>query len=84
LLFLIDDLIPGDDKRYCLSLHVRLIFLATSPEIYPATPVIFENLIEEHQELFRLCYPDIALTPKFHYYVHLPSTMKRSILFFKK
>jgi len=82
IIFLIDDLVHDDDPhKQSLCDHIRLLYIATAPEIHPTTPNLFADLIEQHQLLFKQVYPENRLTPKFHYYIHLPSTMKRSFFF---
>ncbi len=70
---MIGDKVPSDNKNwecYLLLLEAAKISLArvTSKEASDLLRV----LIEEHHRLFRICYPGVTLTPKFHYMVHFP------------
>ena len=76
--FLVHDFVPAEDPhRQCWELHLRILFAAAAPEIHPETPQRLADAIEEHHQAFRLCYPHENITPKLHYYVHLPSIQLR-------
>ena len=76
--FLIADLVPHDDQHaQCFSWHLRILFAAFSPEVHPVTEPYLRIWISAHHQLFRICYPDVAITPKLHYCIHIPSTQRR-------
>jgi len=82
LMLLVNDLVPaGDLFAECWEAHLRILFAALAPEVHPQTPVLLTQLIEDHHQLFILRYPQVQITPKLHYYVHIPGILLRSPLF---
>ena len=56
-----------------LSELVQLLF---SPVISLKTIALLKILISEHLENFKKVFPEVNITPKQHYMLHLPSTIK--------
>ena len=78
LQFLIHDLVPAEDlHRQCWEMHLRILFAAASPEVHPGTPNALANAIEAHHLAFIARYPNVNVTPKLHFYVHLPAIQLR-------
>ena len=76
--FLLADIVPEDDPhRQCWELHLRILFAAAAPEVHPNTIDHLAAAIDEHHQAFTACYPGENITPKLHFYVHLPSIMLR-------
>jgi len=70
--------VPQNDFRWFVyQQHLKILYAALAPEVHPNTPVQLENHVQQHHLLFRLAYPQVAITPKLHYYVHLPSILRR-------
>ena len=41
---------------------------------------VLEALVDTHHQAFVRCYPDASVPPKFHYAVHFPRQLIRSVL----
>ena len=80
--FLLHDLVPQHGAHFdCWRLHLRILFAAAAPEAHPATLPHLRNAIDEHHAQFRLCSPNVDITPKLHFYVHLPGVIRRFAFF---
>jgi hypothetical protein len=78
VLLLIDHLVPPNDlQRTCFRLHVAILYRALAIEIHPRTLATLGDLIQIHHLLFRVAYPGVAITPKLHFYLHLPTVLRR-------
>ena len=81
--FLIGDLIPEEDSNWeCLLLLHAICSICTAFAVTEEHVVKLEWLIQAHHELFVKLYGKEAMTPKFHFAVHLPSQMRRYFFIF--
>jgi len=78
LLLLIDNLVAvNDPHRVTYRLHIAILYRAMACEVHPTTAASLANLIEIHHLLFRITYPGVSITPKLHYYLHIPTILLR-------
>lgn len=78
LLFLIGDLVPEDDeqwKKNCVLLSIMEYTLA--PKLTREMANYLSEKIELFLNTFTTLYPDVPVTPKMHYIVHMPSRTKK-------
>ena len=77
--FLIGENIPDDDQRWKNFIRIlNITNLVLSPVASDTTVNNLEQLIHEHNSQFKILYPEVNLTPKFHYMVHFPNQIKKS------
>lgn len=75
---LIGQFIPEDDESWiCFLTLLSITSILTAFEFSPEDCALLATLIEEHHERFIKVYPDVHLTPKFHYLIHLPDQILR-------
>ena len=71
--FLIGDLVPEDDPLWeCFLLLLEILRICTSRVTSSASANYLKVLIDQHHSDFKICYPEVSLTPKFHYMIHFP------------
>ena len=69
----IGDKVPEGDKHWeCFICLLEIVRLSTARIMCKPSVMYLTALIEDHHRQFRLCYPSVSMTPKFHYMVHLP------------
>lgn len=65
----IGDLLPLEQPHWeCFLLLVKQ---CTSRLMSGASLAYIAALVDQHHQSFKKCYPDVALTPKMNYMVHL-------------
>ena len=70
--------IPENDSKWKLFLKlVQITHISTSPYACKETVPDLEQLIYDHNTEFKMEYPKVPCTPKFHYLVHLPKQIER-------
>eukprot|EP00733_Pompholyxophrys_punicea_P000813 Pompholyxophrys_punicea_v1_NODE_302_length_2323_cov_4.263228.p1 type:complete len:570 gc:universal NODE_302_length_2323_cov_4.263228:2225-516(-) len=75
--FLIDDLIPHDDPMWqCMLMHLDIANHLLQREFSGLDLHVLTENISAHHEKFKNLYPDESITPKLHYYIHLPTTIR--------
>lgn len=75
---IISQYIPEDDDKWaCFLTLLSIMSILTSFSISPDDCALLSTLIEDHHIHFKAAYPDVHLTPKFHYLVHLPQQILR-------
>lgn len=67
---MIGDKVPEDDIRW--ECFLLLLEVCTARVTSEEASDVLKVLIEDHHRLFKTCYPNVSLTPKFHYMVHFP------------
>ena len=76
--FLIGQFIPeGDESWTCFLTLLSITSILTAIQFSPEDCALIATLIEEHHECFIKVYPDVLLTPKFYYLIHLPDQILR-------
>lgn len=82
MFFLIGELVPEENpNRQCMELHLQILFKALASDISPETLPDLGNLIQQHHQMFVQIY-QIAISPKMHYNVHIPTETLRLISLF--
>lgn len=62
-----------DDGVYMLLVNlIKIVQIIYSPTISSQTIKVLENDIETHLKDFKIIFPDVNITPKQHYLVHIP------------
>lgn len=70
--------IPENDTKWNLFLElVQITHIATSPYAFKETVPDLEQLVYTHNNDFKLEYPKVPCSPKFHYLIHLPKQIER-------
>lgn len=70
---LIGDKVPQRDKYWeCYLLLLEIMKVCTAKTTSEPSAYYLSALIADHHHMFKSCYPDVNLTPKFHYMVHFP------------
>ena len=76
--FLIGQFIPeGDESWTCFLTLLSITSILTAIQFSPEDCALIATLIEEYHERFIKVYPDVLLTPKFYYLIHLPDQILR-------
>eukprot|EP00733_Pompholyxophrys_punicea_P000262 Pompholyxophrys_punicea_v1_NODE_57_length_4146_cov_6.766521.p1 type:complete len:334 gc:universal NODE_57_length_4146_cov_6.766521:2851-3852(+) len=75
--FLLENLVPETDEHWiCLRGHISITYRCMMREYDSLDLLLLQSDIEEHHTLFCRLYPHNNITPKLHYYVHLPSQIR--------
>ena len=70
---MIGDKVPDDDPSWeCFLLLLEITKQCTARVMSAASSAYIAALVDQHHRDFRKCYPDVTMTPKFHYMVHFP------------
>ena len=70
---MIGDKVPQGDKYWeCYLLLLEIMKICTAKTTSEPSAYYLTALIADHHHMFKSCYPDVNLTPKFHYMVHFP------------
>ena len=73
LLFCLTNTIPNNNPFYQLLLQITsIVQISFSPVISKGTIKELQDLIERHLLLFKELFPDVNVTPKMHYMLHIP------------
>ena len=73
LLFILRDYVPNDNPYYRLVLQITsIVQICFSPVISTETIEELQNAIEAHLRLIKELFPDVNITPKMHYMLHIP------------
>ena len=79
---MIGDKIPLDDLHWeCYLLLLEITKYCTSKLTSFSMANYVKALIDQHHRDFKICYPAIQLTPKFHYMIHFPALLTQLVLF---
>lgn len=74
---MIGDKVHYDDSMwacYLLLLEISKYCTARTTSVPSATYLTV--LIDHHHRAFRVCYPQVNMTPKLHYMIHFPRQLK--------
>ena len=75
-------LVPEDEDRWThYILLLQILELTFAPVTTIDKTYYLEMLIEEFLDDFKSLYPSRPLTPKMHYLVHVPSWMRKYVVF---
>ena len=76
--FILCSLIPVDDDYYTLVVElIELCQIVFTPVITLPTINLLKGKIGEHFRNFKKHFPNISITPKQHYMIHIPSMIKQ-------
>ena len=76
--FILRSLIPVDDDYYTLVIElIELRQIVFAPVITLPTINLLKGKIGEHLRNFKEHFPNISITPKQHYMIHIPSMIKQ-------
>ena len=77
---IIGDLVPEEEPHWeCFLVLLQIVKQCTSRVTSPAASAIVGELVDQHHQNFKKCYPGVNLTPKLHYMVHFPQQLLRLI-----
>lgn len=75
--FILSLKVPLSNEKFLNLIRlIKITNICTSPYALQVTPGQLANLIVKHNETFKIEYPTITLTPKFHYLIHFPRQIK--------
>lgn len=75
--FILSKKVPVTDSKFLNFLRiVKITHICTSPYADLQTESELVSLIRKHHEVFIDEYPDVSITPKFHYLIHFPRQLK--------
>ena len=73
---LIGNFVNEDDDHWeCFCILWAISDMVCTFEVHPDDPACLAWLVQVYLESFTRIYPDISVTPKMHYLVHLPQQM---------
>ena len=65
--------VPENDQKWECLLKLRdMLFYVCAVSLGRENILSMADVIEEFHESFRTCFPDVTITPKFHYTLHYP------------
>lgn len=74
---IIGDKIDMEDPYWeCYLMLLEITMYCTARAISVSSINYVKVLIEQHHRAFRVCYPEVNMTPKTHYMVHFPRLME--------
>ena len=69
----IGDKVPPQNKYWINFINLLIIIdILFAPKVHSSECGYLESLISDHHMNFRQLYPDVRITPKLHYMVHMP------------
>ena len=75
---MVGHLVPEDDDKWTnLMLMLQITGYLFAPRLTSDEADYVALLIEEHHCAFCKLYPDVSITPKFHYLVHMSRLIKK-------
>lgn len=73
---MVGDLIPEDEPKWeCFLMLLQITKYCTATVVTESMAITLEALINDHHQLFCLCYGRDKITPKFHYMCHFPKQL---------
>lgn len=81
--FICGDFVEEDDEHWeCFRLLWIICDIACAFEVYPGDARRLQWIVQLYLEYFTTLYPDVTVTPKMHYLLHLPKQMEQYVFFF--
>ena len=79
---IIGDCVPVDHPAWeCFLTLLRISKFCTARVVSSTLAEYYlSSLIDQHHQQFRICYPNVNMTPKMHYMVHFPQQILKSVL----